>query len=37
MQPEYNDLSTGRILGMPNLNLTVEEIDALTALLETLE
>jgi len=37
MQPEYNDLAEGRMLGMPNLNLTPEEIDALAALLRSLE
>jgi cytochrome c oxidase subunit 2 len=37
MRPELNDLENGRILGMPNLGLTGDEIDGLIALLETLE
>lgn len=37
MRPELNDLEEGRILGMPNLGLTDEEIDSLIALLESLE
>lgn len=37
MRPELNDLEAGRILGMPNLGLTEEEIDDLLALLEALE
>jgi cytochrome c oxidase subunit 2 len=37
MRPELNDLTNGRILGMPNLGLTDDEIDNLIALLETLE
>jgi len=37
MRPELNDLENGRILGMPNLGLTDDEIDGLIALLETLE
>jgi cytochrome c oxidase subunit 2 len=37
MRPEYNDLEAGRIMGMPNLGLTPDEIDGLIALLETLK
>lgn len=37
MRPELNDLENGRILGMPNLGLTADEIDNLIALLEALE
>ncbi len=37
MRPELNDLSEGRILGMPNLGLTEEQIDELIAFLDTLE
>jgi cytochrome c oxidase subunit 2 len=36
MRPELNDLESGRILGMPNLGLTDDEIDNLIALLESL-
>ncbi|MCH7585418.1 MAG: cytochrome c oxidase subunit II [Acidobacteria bacterium] len=37
MRPELNDLEAGRVLGMPNLGLTEDQIDGLIALLETLE
>ncbi len=37
MSPEYNDIEAGRILGMPNFNLTTEQIEDLIALLEALE
>jgi cytochrome c oxidase subunit 2 len=37
MRPELNDLSTGRVLGMPNLDLTEQQIDELIAFLATLE
>ena len=37
MRPELNDLEVGRVLGMPNLGLTEDQIDGLIALLETLE
>jgi len=37
MRPELNDLENGRVLGMPNLGLTDDEIDNLIALLEALE
>jgi cytochrome c oxidase subunit 2 len=37
MRPEYNDLAAGRVLGMPNLDLTEAQISDLIALLETLE
>ena len=37
MRPEFNDLSEGRVLGMPNLGLTEPQIDELIAFLETLE
>jgi cytochrome c oxidase subunit II len=37
MAPERNDLEAGRILGMPNLGLTEDQIDDLIAFLETLE
>jgi cytochrome c oxidase subunit II len=37
MQPERNDLEAGRILGMPALGLTEQQIDELIAFLETLE
>jgi cytochrome c oxidase subunit 2 len=35
MLPQYNDLPEGRILGMPNFNLTNEEIDNLVMMLES--
>ena len=34
MRPELNDIANGRILGMPNFNLTSDEITNLIALLE---
>ncbi len=34
MRPELNNLAEGRVLGMPNFNLTDEEINNLIALLE---
>ena len=34
MRPEYNDIAEGRILGMPNFDLTEQQIDGLIALLE---
>jgi cytochrome c1 len=34
MRPELNDIEGGRILGMPNFNLSDEDIDNLIALLE---
>lgn len=34
MRPEYNDVPNGRILGMPNFNLSSDEITNLIALLE---
>jgi len=37
MRPELNDLSAGRVLGMPNLGLTEQQIDELIAFLDTLE
>lgn len=37
MRPDLNDLESGRILGMPALGLSDEEIDGLIALLESLE
>lgn len=37
MRPDLNDLEAGRVLGMPNLDLTDVEIDNLIAFLETLE
>lgn len=37
MTPERNDLEAGRILGMPALGLTDEQIDGLIAFLDTLE
>lgn len=37
MRPELNDLAVGRILGMPNLGLTDQEISDLIAFLGTLE
>ena len=37
MRPELNDLSAGRVLGMPNLGLTEQQIDELVAFLETLK
>ncbi len=37
MRPELNDLAAGRVLGMPNLGLTDQEIDDLIAFLEILE
>ncbi len=33
MEPDRNDISAGRILGMPNLGLTTDEIAALQQLL----
>ena len=35
MAPQYNDLATGRILGMPDYGLDAEAIDAVAALLES--
>ncbi len=35
MTPERNDIAAGRILGMPNLGLSAEEIDGLIELLES--
>ena len=37
MRPEFNDLSAGRVLGMPDLDLTEQQIDELIAFLDTLE
>jgi cytochrome c oxidase subunit II len=37
MRPELNDLEAGRVLGMPNLGLTDDQIDELIAFLDTLE
>jgi cytochrome c oxidase subunit 2 len=37
MRPELNDISEGRILGMPNFNLSNENINNLIALLERWE
>ncbi|MEX2323537.1 MAG: cytochrome c oxidase subunit II [Acidimicrobiia bacterium] len=37
MTPERNDVSSGRILGMPSLGLTEQQIDELIAFLEGLE
>lgn len=37
MSPDLNDLENGRVLGMPNLGLTDEEISNLIAFLATLE
>jgi cytochrome c oxidase subunit 2 len=37
MTPERNDLAAGRVLGMPDLGLTEQQIDELIAFLETLE
>lgn len=37
MRPELNDLAEGRVLGMPNLDLTEQQIDELIAFLDTLE
>jgi cytochrome c oxidase subunit 2 len=37
MRPELNDLSAGRVLGMPDLGLTEQQIDELIAFLDTLE
>ncbi|MFQ5948997.1 MAG: cytochrome c oxidase subunit II, partial [Acidimicrobiia bacterium] len=37
MSPHLNDLNEGRILGMPNYELSSEEIDSLVALLMELE
>lgn len=37
MRPELNDLDEGRVLGMPDLGLTDEQIDEMIAFLETLE
>ena len=34
MRPELNDIEAGRILGMPNFNLSNDDIDNLIALLE---
>ena len=34
MRPELNDIEAGRILGMPNFNLSAEDINNLIALLE---
>ena len=34
MDPDRNDIPNGRILGMPNFNLTPDEIDGLIALLQ---
>ena len=34
MRPELNNIEEGRILGMPNFNLSDEDIDSLIALLE---
>jgi cytochrome c oxidase subunit 2 len=36
MDPDRNDLETGRILGMPNFGLTQAQIDGLVAFLNTL-
>lgn len=35
MNPDANDLATGRVLGMPDLGLTVDEIAEVVSLLET--
>lgn len=37
MTPELNDIAAGRILGMPNLGLSEDDIDKLIAFLDTLE
>jgi len=37
MTPERNDLAAGRVLGMPDLGLTEQQIEELIAFLETLE
>jgi len=37
MRPDYNDLAKGRVLGMPDLGLTDQQIDELIAFLDTLE
>jgi cytochrome c oxidase subunit 2 len=37
MDPDRNDIANGRILGMPNFNLTDEQIDGLIALLQSWE
>jgi len=37
MRPELNDLAAGRVLGMPDLGLTEQQITDLIAFLETLE
>lgn len=37
MRPDLNDLGSGRVLGMPNLGLTEQQIDELIAFLDTLE
>jgi len=34
MRPDHNDIAAGRILGMPDFDLTEKEIDGLIALLE---
>ena len=34
MRPELNDIEGGRILGMPNFNLSDDDINNLIALLE---
>jgi len=37
MDPDRNDLASGRILGMPDFGLTEEQIDGLIALLDSLK
>jgi cytochrome c oxidase subunit 2 len=37
MTPDRNDLAAGRVLGMPDLGLTEQQIDELIAFLETLQ
>jgi hypothetical protein len=37
MSPERNDLAAGRVLGMPDLGLTEQQIEELVAFLRTLE
>ena len=37
MTPDRNDLEAGRVLGMPDLGLTEQQIDELVAFLETLQ
>ena len=37
MDPDRNDIANGRILGMPNFNLSDAQIDGLVALLQSWE